>query len=106
MELSDISDPDPGIVRTTPTFREFTGSFFPVKKSHTSPSYTAPRDIAFAESITLPPPTARIKSILFFLHISIPSYTRDSLGFGTTPPKFTYHSLQGILLLCHISLVF
>jgi hypothetical protein len=46
---------------------------FPENKSQISPSNKEPAAIAFAESITLPPPTARIPSILFCLIISIPS---------------------------------
>lgn len=87
MELSDISDPAPGIVKTTPTPKVLFGSAFPLKKSQTSPSYTVPKDIALAESITLPPPTASINPILFSLQIFIPSYTNESFGFGTTPPN-------------------
>ena len=41
--------------------------------------------MAFAESITEPPPTARISSIPCSLQIAIPSFTRLSRGFGLTP---------------------
>ena len=81
--------PVAGQVRITPTGREDSGTAAPVKKSHTSPLITAPNPIAFAESITLPPPIAITKSTSSFFAISIPSYTRDSLGFGNTPPSST-----------------
>ena len=49
----------------------------------------SPYAIALQESITLPPPTARMKSTPSFLHNSIPSYTFERCGFGTTPPSVT-----------------
>jgi len=38
-------------------------------------------------SITLPPPTAKIKSTFCFLAISIPSKTLDKKGLDLTPPS-------------------
>ena len=43
--------------------------------------------MALAESITLPPPTASIKSTLLFLQSSIPFLTKLNLGLGLTPPS-------------------
>ena len=45
--------------------------------------------MAFAESMTDPPPTARMKSIPSSRHSWIPSRTRLSLGFGFTPASST-----------------
>ena len=56
-------------------------------------STNAPLEIDFAESITEPPPTAKIKSILFSLQSLTPSNTKDNLGFGSTPPN----SIKSIL---------
>jgi len=73
IELSDISEPAPGIIKTTPIPNISWGILFPVKKSQTSPLSTAPSEIALAESITLAPPTAKIKVIFSSLQILIPS---------------------------------
>ena len=47
-----------------------------------SPSYVAPNAIAFAESMTLPPPTARMKSTFSLRQSAIPSRTSASRGLG------------------------
>jgi len=43
--------------------------------------------IAFAESMTLPPPTASKKSMFSRFASSIPSLTLERRGFGFTPPS-------------------
>ena len=45
------------------------------KSAQMSPSYFAPSEIALQQSITLPPPTARIKSALLSLASLTPSST-------------------------------
>ncbi len=45
--------------------------------------------MALAESMALPPPTARIRSTPSRLHSAMPSRTNESLGLGTTPPSST-----------------
>ena len=57
------------------------------KSSHTSPSTQAPLAMAFAESMTEPPPTARTQSTLASLQRRTPSRTRVISGFGRTPPS-------------------
>jgi hypothetical protein len=69
----DPSLPAAGIVKITPTLSASVISCFLSQKSQKSPSYSAPAAIALAESITDPPPTAKIKSTFSFLHKSIPS---------------------------------
>ena len=54
--------PAAGMVRMVPTGSARRRTALPVKKSQTSPSYGTPMAMALAESMTLPPPTARIKS--------------------------------------------
>ena len=49
-----------------------------------------PKAIAFAESITLPPPTARTKSIFSRRQSAMPSRTSPLRGLGCTPPSGTY----------------
>ena len=57
------------------------------KSSHTSPSTQAPLAMAFAESMTEPPPTASTQSTLASLQRRTPSRTRVISGFGRTPPS-------------------
>ena len=45
--------------------------------------------MALAESMTLPPPTARMKSIFSRRQMLMPSRTSESLGLGTTPGSST-----------------
>jgi hypothetical protein len=54
---------------------------------------TAPMAIAFAESMTLPPPTARMRPKPFSLHSLTPSWTKLSRGFGLTPPSSIHSTL-------------
>ena len=41
------------------------------------------------ESLTLPPPTAKMKSTFCSRHRATPFSTSESLGLGTTPPNST-----------------
>ena len=68
-----ISLPAAAIVSTTPTGSADSGVLFLSYKSHTSKSAAAPYAIAFAESITLPPPTASMKSTPLDFASSMPS---------------------------------
>ena len=85
--LPEPSEPAAGIVSTVATGTPATGTAFPMKKSQKSPSYGMPRHIAFAVSMTEPPPTARTKSTPAVRAISIPSYTFGSVGLGRMPPS-------------------
>ena len=84
-----ISEPVAARVRTAPrgTASVHTTPF--VKKSHTSFLYLTPAAIALEASITLPPPTASIKSTPSALQISIPSYTLFRRGLGLIPVSST-----------------
>ena len=53
--------------------------------SQASSSLTAPAAIALEQSITLPPPTARMKSIFLSLQTRTPARTLSMRGLGTTP---------------------
>jgi hypothetical protein len=64
--------PEPGTVRTVAILSDVSAILFPRKKSRKSPSQGTPIPIAFAESMTLPPPTAKMKSRSFLLQSSIP----------------------------------
>ena len=87
----DISEPAADSVRIAPFLSVFSGTHFPREKSHTSMSgLAAPLAISLAESITEPPPTARIKSTPSDRQSSIPFLTRESSGLATTPPNSTY----------------
>ena len=66
---SDISDPLAAIVKMTPNGIVFTGVFSWVENSQGLWETKAPALIDFAESMTDPPPTARIKSMSFSLTI-------------------------------------
>ncbi len=55
-----VSLPAAAMVRMVPIGKASFTLILPVKKSHTSPSYGTPTAMALAESIALPPPTARI----------------------------------------------
>ncbi|MNG22315.1 hypothetical protein D3C84_1067850 [compost metagenome] len=59
-ELLFISEPVAASVSTEPIGRASTAVTLLVIISHTSPSYFTPAAIAFAQSSTLPPPTAKI----------------------------------------------
>ena len=85
----DDSLPEAAMVRMVPTGRAEEGKALPSKKSQKSPLYGTPSAMALAESMTLPPPTARIKSTSSLRHSSIPSCTSPLLGFGRTPPRET-----------------
>ena len=83
-----ISLPAAGIVRTAPTGRDFvSGTFFVQISQSASAGFAAPCATAFAVSIELPPPTARIKSACISTAFFTPSSARASLGFGFTPPS-------------------
>ena len=85
----DISLPAAEIVKIDPTgILSFTFSS-PMENFHGLKSTLAPAEIAFDESNTDPPPTARIKSTFSLLTISTPFSTKLSLGFGSTPPNST-----------------
>ena len=86
----DASLPAAGMVRTTAMGSTFALGRFVVKSSHTSSSMQAPFAIAFAESMTDPPPTASTQSTPSFLHRATPSRTSSISGFGRTPPSFTH----------------
>ena len=83
-----ISLPAAEIVRTTPTGRLFVKGTFSVQISQRSRSgFAVPWAIPFAVSMTLPPPTARIKSACISRAFFTPSSARESLGLGFTPPR-------------------
>ena len=56
-------------------------------RSHGSPGYIAPQQIAFEASSTDPPPTATTKSIPSSLQRLTPSRTDVIFGFGSIPPN-------------------
>ena len=84
-QLSDPSLPAAAMVSTTPTGRVFVMGAFPVKKSQKSPSYSAPKPMALAVSMTEPPPRASRKSAPSFRQSSMPSYTLPLRGLAWTP---------------------
>ncbi|MNY70443.1 hypothetical protein D3C86_2085760 [compost metagenome] len=67
-----ISEPVAAIVSTVASGSASVAAALRVGISQKSPSYLAPTAIAFAQSITLPPPTARIRSILLLRQSSTP----------------------------------
>lgn len=69
--------PVAGKVNITPIGRASVKLDSPIKHLQISSSSNAPAAIAFAESITLPPPTANIKEIFSILQISIPFLTKE-----------------------------
>ena len=84
------------MVKITPTGSALLGTRFLMEKSHWSPSSSVPMAISFAESMTLPPPTANTSSIPSSLQSCAPLRTSDSFGFGSTPPS----SIKSIPLSC------
>ncbi|CKH94952.1 Uncharacterised protein [Streptococcus pneumoniae] len=68
-EPAFISDPVAASVSTVPNGNASLANAFFVTISHTSPSYLLPAAIAFVQSITLPPPTAKMNSTPFSLQI-------------------------------------
>ena len=83
------SEPEAGMVSTTPMGRAFSTWALPVKQSHTSPSMQAPAAMALEESMALPPPMASTKSNRFSRQRRMPSFTVERRGFGTTPSYST-----------------
>ena len=61
----------------------------PIGNCQTSISVFAPIAVYLLESITLPPPTAKIKSTFSFFATSTAFLTKVSLGLGSTPPIST-----------------
>ena len=84
-QLSDPSLPAAEIVSTTPTGSVFSILAAPVKKSQKSPLYSAPKPMALAVSMTLPPPSASRKSAPVRRTRSMPSYTLPLRGLAWTP---------------------
>ena len=85
-----ISLPEADRVRMVPTGRAPAGAASLVKNFHTStPGFPAPSAMHLAESITLPPPTARTKSAFSARHSSIPFFAMDRVGLAWTPPSCT-----------------
>ena len=83
-----ISLPAAEIVNITPTGILFFNTSFPTQKSHKSiVGFATPCAIALAVSMTLPPPTAKIKSILFSTAVFTPSLAKLRRGLGCTPPN-------------------
>src|SRR5699024_3843492 len=87
------SAPVPAMVTIEPYGKPSVARTFLLKISHTFSSVLAPTTIAFVQSITLPPPTAKTKSILCSLHKSIPFCTVVRRGLGSTPGSST-HSIE------------
>ena len=83
----DASLPAAGMVSTTAMGSTSWSVALVSKSSHTSPSTQAPLAMAFAESMTEPPPTASTQSTLASLQRRTPSRTRVISGFGRTPPS-------------------
>ena len=84
-EPAFISDPVAASVKTVPKGRASFAIAFLMTISHASPSYFAPAAISFVQSITLPPPTAKMNSIPSCLQISTPFRAVVIRGFGSTP---------------------
>ncbi len=86
----EASLPAAGMVSTTAMGSTLLFGRFVVNSSHTSSSMQAPLAMAFAESMTDPPPTASTQSMPLSLHSATPSRTKVISGFGRTPPSFTH----------------
>ena len=86
----DASLPAAGMVSTTAMGSTFLFGRFVANSSQTSSSMHAPLAMAFAESMTDPPPTASTQSTPSALQAATPSRTSVISGFGRTPPSFTY----------------
>ncbi len=80
-----ISEPVADKVNTVPKGTASCTCALRVTISHASPSYLLAAAINFVPSMTDPPPTATIKSILFSLTISTPLRTVSTRGFGSIP---------------------
>ncbi len=86
-----VSLPEADRVRMLPWGRAFAGtSSFKKNFQGSISALSAPSAMHLAESITLPPPTARMNSTCSLLHSSIPSFAKDKTGFGCAPPKRIY----------------
>ena len=85
----EASLPAAGMVSTTAMGSTSGLGRLVTNSSHTSSSMHAPLAIALAESMTLPPPTARTQSMPSSLHSATPSRTRSISGLGRTPPSST-----------------
>ncbi len=84
-----LSEPEAASVSTVPTGRVVSG-FVPVDANcHGSVLVATPMAMAFAESITEPPPTASTKSMPSRSASAMPLRTSDTFGFGDTPPSST-----------------
>ena len=83
----EASLPAAGMVSTTAMGSTSWSVALVSKSSHTSPSTQAPLAMAFAESMTEPPPTASTQSTLASLQRRTPSRTSVISGFGRTPPS-------------------
>ena len=77
--------PKAEMVSTTPTGKVDVIFALPVKKSQKSPSYPAPKPMALAVSMTLPPPSASRKSAPVRRTRSMPSYTLPLRGLAWMP---------------------
>ena len=83
-----VSLPAAASVSTEPTGMVFSSLARPLQKSQTSvPGLATPWAMALAESMTLPPPTARMKLALKASASRTPSRTSATRGFGWTPPS-------------------
>ena len=81
-----ISLPVAGRVRITPKGTlAVAGSQFTKNFSQKSPSAGVPTAMALQQSMVLPPPTARIRSMSCFRQMSMPSYTFSVRGLGMMP---------------------
>ena len=84
-----LSEPEAASVSTVPTGSVVSG-FVPVDANcHGSVLVATPMAMAFAESITEPPPTASTKSMPSRSASAMPLRTSDTFGFGDTPPSST-----------------
>ena len=83
-----VSLPAAGSVKMTPTGRLFLSFTLPDQKSQMSVSgFAVPCAMAFAVSMTLPPPTARRKSASKSIASRTASRANERRGFGRTPPR-------------------
>ena len=84
-----ISDPVAAIVSIDPSGSASVTFAFPKTISQGSASVFVPAAISFEQSITDPPPTARMKSTCSSLAIFIPFSADSILGFGSMPDSST-----------------
>ena len=88
-----VSLPDAGMVRITPTGVERVSTSRRFQNSQISVSgLAAPWAMALAVSITLPPPTAKIRSARNSTALFTPSRASSTRGLGCTPPMESYGS--------------